>query len=314
MTAAALTFVFATASESRAQVDLSMGGNFWYNSWTPAWHKGWMENYATNDSGKSRYQFGDHPDFKSNWIPLYGPVFSMRFFNSISVSTVFMYGRAKYDSTGLNMFEIVRLDAVKIPTVHFGYINHRRNVKKFDSDTTVSFAVTEYFSVIAGYKYQGYDYIEKGHYVNIDAVGISSDKKKRNSSSGPGLGVGLNMHLFDALYLQIAMSGLFLWGKEKTSSSYIINTAGELSYWWGRSGSNIAYGGTGSAGFAYKTPAGITLSLGFRGQILKYGQLNRDVSFERFKGKHDLFYGLTFSAVYTVSFGREKNENSGDGV
>ncbi len=107
-----------------------------------------------------------------------------------------MYGKFFYLSTG----------AIYDPLFNaiLPYTRYSREVTKIDSDTTLSYNITNFFKVFAGYKYQVYTYTESERYLAPEGAqyGIySSENTARHVNMGPGIGVGFTVPLYKSLFL-----------------------------------------------------------------------------------------------------------------
>ncbi|HOW83243.1 MAG TPA: hypothetical protein PK573_11835 [Spirochaetota bacterium] len=301
-------FIAAPFAESRAQVTVKMGGTVWYNRWQPAWLDDKIDRYQTSKFKNIHYVYWDGSHFKPQQMPLYGPVLGLTFLKTITVSWVFVYGRVTFKTMGPSFRYNISTSFNNEPS--FKETRYVRKIKKMDSDLTLSWHITESFSIYAGYKYQAYDYKQRFDSVTLDPDPANFDYgtyprgKKVNKASGGGLGVGYNLRLVDDFFLQPSISGVLLAGKDRFSNELFIHPISTLlGYAFPRKGHYLMYGGTGSLTFAYVIHSDLSLSAGFRCQALKYHQHRTYRAYELLNGRYDLFYGLTFSAVYGVTFG-----------
>ena len=127
---------------------------------------------------------------------------------------------------------------------------------------------------------------------------------------GPGLGISCNINIWESLFLQVAVSGIIMWGSDKFPHSYEVafkennDPVVTIDFFKFMPGKYLACGGTFSPGLAYSfSDFGVTIAAGFRYQLLRYYQKARNQSYEKISGRFDNFYGLTVSAIYTFSFG-----------
>jgi hypothetical protein len=304
-------------NNARASVDISLGGTAWYNWWQPAWRDGIVVNnfiLATAPSFLLGSTYHDHHDFapRSNFMA--GPALAIRLPKQLSISSVFVMGRYKFQSAGLSC-NLLQLSIMGIqPTVT--YRKYTRDILKWDSDTTIGYAAHKFIKVFVGFKAQGYSYDEvMKDYARTDYTYRSL--KYEMSSYGTGTGLGFTLPLVENLFLLINASGLVLWAFDKAdlNQAYAITlSSGKLNpmligYPRGRF---FAYGMNSSLALAYYIETiSTTISLGGRYQLL----FNR----QRFKSafvnnvtqnvidkEYDYFYGITLSAIYTFTIGSDK--------
>ncbi|MBN1533349.1 MAG: hypothetical protein JXA20_11845 [Spirochaetes bacterium] len=178
------------------------------------------------------------------------------------------------------------------PIVSDGLQRYHRDVTRYDSDTSISYAVTDWFSLLAGFKLQGYSYSD---YIFLVANPVRSEYNMMNY--GPALGFGVTLHVFEGLYFLCNLNGVFMFGSDDAKFQYAI------AFLFPNRGSFYSYGGTAQGSLAYIfSSINTTVSLGFRYQMLYCHQ--RDVAFLEFGGKYDSIYGVTLSAVYTFHLTR----------
>ena len=296
-------FLVLCPVQGRAQVTLSIGGTVWYNQWQPAWHDGRIKVRDIGIKGNNASDIvQDIHDFKSMWMPLYGPVITLGLYRKVVISSYFVYGTTVFRSDG-NASNIRLNYGTGAVTPTGGYRMYKRETVKMDSDTTIGFNVTNYFMIYAGYKYQSYRYNENSKALHnyTDPI-TSTPRNKQNDNHGAGLGVGFNIHLYDSLFLYLGVSGVLLAGRERSSLNYHAGViSGNMGASLDKNGNYLAYGGTFIPSLSYVTPINITLTLGFRAQLLRYRQLYGKQAYELFNNQMDLFYGFTFSAIYTFN-------------
>jgi len=300
-----------------SDLDISIGGNYWYNHWDPAWKYGYTSRKNYNPRSENiKWDDWILNEFKARHnMSLFGPALSFRFFNRLTISGVFMYGKTFMKSEGYvrkYVFYPAPFDFNIVPRTF------KRKINKWDLDTSVSVQIIHFFSIFCGFKYQGYSYNETEHTWLAGEPGkgkAAIDKRKKiNKNMGPGLGVSFNINLWESLFLQLAVSGIVMWGKEKFDSRYgpiqinsvvfVENKDPLLTCDIMPKGKYLACGGTFSAGLAYGfSDIGVTISTGFRYQLLRYYQKVKEQSYDKIGGRFDHFYGLTVSAIYTFSFG-----------
>ena len=199
--------------------------------------------YWNMDSPESQ-----NPKFKPGW--LYGPLLSLRFLDDWSVSSVFLYGK-------------------------FSAEQYLKEITRYDSDTSLNYAINRYFKIFAGYKYMGFKWENEDMYTPSGT----------HRAQGPGAGVALTFPIKDTLFFLFNVSGLYLMGKEKSSTS-----SGTVSSDLTETGFNS----TASLAYYFKDIA-TSLMLGFRTQYVKIDYKEKKYT----PDTNMIFYGATLSAVYS---------------
>ncbi|HNV46374.1 MAG TPA: hypothetical protein PKJ16_04970 [Spirochaetota bacterium] len=259
-------------------VDLTVGASVWY-AW---WQFATKENYDNVSN-----------DVKDNGF-MYGPLVSLKFNETWSLSTRFMTGAFGYG-------EVTGYDYENDST----FIS-REKTFKFDSDTIVTYSINRMVRVFGGVKWMGYNWYSKNWYSSIEGYPKYIGYKSYESTVGPGLGVGFSIPLADSFYLMINLNGVYTVGTEELVSTYYFYDPDRRN----DSGPHVqifdlvSWGGNGDIAFAYYfSSAKTTLSLGFRYQQLKVVGRDRkeyldtqDPAMER--DTQDVFYGVTLSALY----------------
>ncbi len=146
-----ILFIFPLAYTAFA-VEASLGVSTWYCWW----------------------KFNDNSDMDLDPALLFGPVLSLRFSESWSLSGVFLYG--KFDSRNDNQPDITR----------------------YDSDLSLNYNINRYFKIFAGGKYMAFTWKDGGG--------------GEHWSAGPGLGIGSTFPLTESLYLLLNLSGTYSFG------------------------------------------------------------------------------------------------------
>lgn len=292
------TLALVAASDSAYPFSISLGTNLWHNWWDPAWHDGKFRMTQVTPTNIYLSSF-DMPRFSAGSALLFGPVLSVSLNSRWSVASTFMYGRFNYSTFGA-MSSWDRSNPSK--PMQSVSADMSRNVERWDSDTAVTFAVNRVFSVFLGFKAQGYDYNE--------VLVIENDSKWMRLESavahyGAGLGVGATVPLRWGFFLLGNVSGVVMRGIEDTEMKFT-SMSGLDCYF--KTGYFISYGFTASASIAYViSSAGVTLAAGFRYQMLWYRQAEREISHLELDGTHDRYYGVTFSAIYRLTFGGDED-------
>jgi hypothetical protein len=279
-------------------VDISLGGNLWYNWWQPSWYgaKGKSTSLTLYSTPVAQYGEADSADYRVDPSLLYGPVLSIRFLDRWSVSSVFVCGKFSSISKGITRGFSIYSGAIN-PAVSFQTYN--RDIFKWESDTTISYSPLRFFKIFAGFKTQGYRY--EGE------LKVAPFKLKDSSemvSFGSGLGVSFTAHLVKGLYLVLGASGIILWGFDDYDLNFAVGPAYTMYFF--PEGRFLSYGGTAAGTFVYAIDQiNTSLSLGFRYQALKYSQKDGNVAMNIYDNDFDHFYGITFSAVYTFKTGKK---------
>lgn len=197
-----------------------------------AWYSWW------NPQPKERDAEAD-PDF------LYGPQLVLQFTPALSLSTAFLYGKFHYTSND-------------------GFSS---DIARYDSDTTMVYALNRYVRLFGGLKFMGYDYEGGSH-----------------RAAGPGMGFGFVFPVTDAMFFSMAFSGIYLWGKqEDDGGNYDFNF--------------IEYGLNSSANISYAISPSVNIAVGGRFFFFEFEAADDDITYG--SEKH-YFYGITASAMYMI--------------
>lgn len=141
---------------------LGVGVSGWYTWWEPK---------------PSTREAEADPDF------MYGPQLLLAFAPSLSLSSVFLYGKFQYDDiseSGTNTMDITR----------------------YDSDTTLTWSLNPNVRFFGGVKFMGYKY-DQGDHLAI----------------GPGFGIGFMVPVAENTYCSMSFSGMYLRGNQTDESS-----------------------------------------------------------------------------------------------
>jgi hypothetical protein len=260
---------------------VSAGAATFFSWWSPSFENGVTGKVGPQAPGSSmNRQFTMGPSF------LVGPTVSVTLPAGFSVSSVFLWGSwFSGDSSSFN--------------ANYGYrTRYDFDVRKWDLDVLVNYALNRYLKLFGGIKYQGYRY----HYTVANSMlsyTISADAIQ--GGWGPGIGASLTLNLWGPLYLMANASVMYLSTDHRFDAWFI-------------QGSHSVYhtvGGNVAASLAwYIEPASVTVSLGFRYQYLHY-MLNDgrspeySYSFGSFSPSFnnmndDHFYGITLAAIYSL--------------
>ncbi len=314
-------------------VTVSLGANAMYSAWQPPWAGGrimvppyyfGLSSPAYLTPGRMVLTGRSVPvtinRFKNINGPLAGPSLSIFFLGRWSIASIFLAGKYVTRSTGpvargVTMEMIPYLPAPAL--VVFISSRYRRDITRYDSDSTVGCKINDHLKLFLGFKYQGYRYNESSHYVTQVGAGLVTTGRARFNSYGGGLGLGVTAPLYRGLYLLVNLSGLAMYGDADykynkfifydPTSSVVLPLPCRFTgdRYWGA-------GGNATASFAYVFgQSGITLALGFRYQALYYfWQKNNPRGFLDYYGRLDHFYGGTFSLTYSFTIGRKTGGES----
>ncbi|MCU0848459.1 MAG: hypothetical protein MUD12_11285 [Spirochaetes bacterium] len=300
-------------------LEISAGPMAWYAWWSP-YFKNYFQNRYSNRIKALHYMEYGEIYLRSRWKEsgsfLYGPAVSVKVSDEWSFSSVFTMG-SPYGQTGGSMKLYPGPDIISQ--------NVSLRMKKYDSDTTVNYSPLPYLKIFCGFKYQGYSYSSRPLKTFLTSAPTAADFWLYNYTAesdgyGAGLGLGTVLPVAEDLYLLGNLSGVYMrsyvdWN-EKAFSPLSLNA------FMNRQNQKFnAAGMNGSLSLAYYiTAASVTVSAGFRFQMLKMycsrlvhsyydstynvftmliqnkilGYSGRDV----FNGTTDYFYGVVLSVTY----------------
>jgi hypothetical protein len=209
-------------------------------------------------------------------------------------------------------------------------------ILEYDLDTTLNYFFTRHIKIFIGMKYQGYEY--NGTSTSIDYAGDIKGRKNsytlKSNGYGPGAGIGFSVPLLKTLYLHSNVSGLYLnsviswtqsWHAFQLAPSFFYDDFNKcktmLRFHVGGFNANLS--------FAYYIPAASTsIIMGGRFQYLKnishrvknnffhinpskpkynpaalelLSRITEYLYKKDYNKSTDMFYGLTFSVVYTFT-------------
>ncbi len=233
---------------------VGIGAMTWFSWWDPVW-----SSYNISGIGRTA-EFVLNPGFFT------GPAFSYTFDETTSLSAVFLYW--KYNTS----------DIVPLPSSTYEF---DRDVHKVESDIVVNFRINAMFKWFVGFKYQGYFYSETESFIS-GPVRLRLDRNAFFHNMGPGIGVGMTLHLFGPLYFLPNLSAITLFGYERTENV-------QFAY---------SLGGNVTASLAYYIEAlHTTVILGYRYQQLFY-LYHGNKRYKEFSS--DRLHGVTFSFVVSL--------------
>jgi len=140
---------------------------------------------------------------------LYGPIFSILFTDNLSLSVSALLGKqSTHWQSNFSYF-----DSDTRVTGNYYFESFRADV-----DSALSYSLSQYIKVFAGYKYQylnmDYKYTElRTDLLNeIDEVYVDSINISANKFHGPALGVGFTYPMTDVYFFSMNVSGLYMTG------------------------------------------------------------------------------------------------------
>ncbi len=201
----------------------------------------------------------------------YGPVLSVDFNETFSLSFLFLYGN--FDASGKDYSDAV---------LHGGYvISNEYSIDRYDGDTVINMKLNRYFKLFLGLKYSAFKY----DLTSSIPTGASYTAKFKHSALGPGAGLSVTLPLSQNLFISGSLGGLYLRGSEDYSDSQGNSSSLDIKDKGYNSGASLLY---------YIAPASTTIILGGRYQKVK-------TKYEDGYTNKSRFYGVTLSAVYSFS-------------
>lgn len=303
MTGAIIALMMAMPAAA-APVSVSIGHSVWCSWWEPAWKDG--KNFLPPASpGLAAANPVSLPnqinEFRLKPALMHGPLISISFLDKWSVSTLFMYGKFRAISSGPR------------PQSLFGKSRFKKEIDRYDSDSTINYSFNKIVKVFVGFKYQSYRYLEKVAYWSISELAVFRGQgTSRFESLGPGAGLGLTIPLPRNFFILGSLAASYFWG----SAAYRYD---DLYYYRISSGSYnpalfqyqkeyfTSIVGNGSLSLAYYlAPASLTLGLGGRYQVMWHMHEHKKRGFLYYNGRYDHFWGITISVVYSFTLGNSK--------
>jgi len=312
-----LLVLFSAQGPVRA-MEISAGPVVWYAWWSP-----YFKNFFALRCPRKAMIYHVSQNVvpvESRWNEsgafLYGPLLSVKLSESWSLGSAFITSSPYNQSGGHTKL---------ISGNSFRYKDISIKMRKYDSDTTITYAVLPYLKVFGGFKYQGYAYHSRRRATYAVDIASSSINpvtygyKSDSDGYGAGLGLGVTLPIWEDLYVIGNFSGIYLNSSNAFMEKYLAaNGSGALNrqnqhfYSWGMNGNlSLAY---------YIPAASITISAGFRFQILKmfcsrlvnslYNNtstlneiivLNRGLEYsskDLFNKTVDYFYGAALAVTY----------------
>ncbi|MBN1534521.1 MAG: hypothetical protein JXA20_17745 [Spirochaetes bacterium] len=290
--------LLASLSMARA-VTLSVGGNLWYNWWIPAFKEGKLESMVYAPSVPYlAYRFSDSRDIGSTSTVTGGPALSVRI-DRFSLSTVLVYANYRVRNNGLTRSRNYILYPALPASAAAAYVESYLSIRRWDSDTTLSYSLTPVMSLLLGLKVQSYSLKSRTADLVSGIVKASDDF----ITVGPGLGLGLTIPLVSDLFLICNTTVFLLWSRQEASKNIMV-PSGVVIYF--DDGSYFGLGTTVMVAGAYVlSSVNTTLALGLRYQLLWYRSLDDRSGTVNVDRKMDHNCGITLSAIYTFDFSND---------
>ncbi len=275
-------FLFLSPRKAQAEQSLGIGMTTYYAWWNPSWRA-----------------FGNQVGIATGL--LYGPHISFSFNSKWNLSAIYLTQAEStgfYYNTGdrlVNAFMLIMTE------------KSRGKIVRHDGDLILTRSMNKYLKIFGGFKLNFMQGIDRFN-INIfdpsngSFYSFPSTKQRLNfyKSYGAGFGVVGNFHLVENLYLILNGSILYMYSQSRFMSSqpstYSVvgcNTTLSLSY--------------------YISAANLALVAGGRFQYMRYFAMNAktDLAYPNTM-KDDMFYGVTFSAVYYFNFGKKSEDTDDD--
>ena len=267
----ALTFILILYPARSEAVSLGVGVSTWYN-----WWDGYFAGLTTDVTETKKQEFAD---MESGF--LYGPLLSLRFNETFSISTLFMIGN--YSAT--------HSDTINVPLIGIYPAQLSQEILRYDNDTALNFDITSYFKIFIGFKLL---------HLNIKSTSLRPGytvpifiSKIRLTNYAPAVGFGFSIPVTNDLYLLWNLSILFSIGDYYQEASYP---------WYIEHDKTInQFGANSRISFAYSfSSINTVLMIGFRYQLL-YVFTTGDVR-SLSNSKFDSVYGIEALAMYRMDF------------
>ena len=307
--AAVLLFVIGVPGAAHA-VSLGIGATCWYVKWDPYWDRN--SHYTNSYGGLYRSSFFGPSDYheKSSINPalLYGPTISLSLPKHFKVMSSFIYGEFNGSGSGQGLI------------MGGAYMINRKYlaIKRYDSDSMISYSIFKFFNVFVGFKYMYYEYKVSDDlpYYNGMIFLIVDRIRKGYREYAPGAGIGFTIPLIkDTFYLLVNGSAIYNFSSYKTSErTLLLGGSTWLPFVPFRMKKSLSkLGCNASAAFAYYIqPIRTSISAGFRYQMFKLLQNDSSESISRQKYLWEHFYGLTVGVMVNInltpSAGKEQDQ------
>lgn len=163
---------------------------------------------------------------------LYGPIFSIMVTDDLSLSVSALFGKQSthWQSEFSYFNSTTRVTG-----------NYQFEAFRGDVDSAISYRISQYFKVFAGYKYQylslSYKYTEirTDNSNNIKEIDVATADPSETHYHGPAAGIGFTYPISETYFFSMNISGLYMTGDfELKSKGYKDNTPiGTLEFYQG---------------------------------------------------------------------------------
>jgi hypothetical protein len=278
-------------------VEITIGGRMSYSWWKPAWSNG-----ARYVSPNSTTPISLPYKAKNYTIPptlMYGFTAAIGFLDAWIFSASFMYG---------NFFALSKTPGYYVAT-QLPVLDFSKDIKRYDINADLGYQALRYIRVNVRVKTRSYNYVEKTRNVRLSGPGsvTIASAKSEFVDVGPGLGIDFSVPLYRNLSFVASVSGFVLSGSGSYTYSYqylvdaLSSTITLVSDQFGKE-SFYSYSGSGAAALQYFIqPAGVTLQLGGRYEIIYYRHHKILRGFLDYNGEYDHFYSVSFAAMYSFT-------------
>ncbi|HPC42604.1 MAG TPA: hypothetical protein PL180_16845 [Spirochaetota bacterium] len=261
----------------------------------------WWKPYFTLSPGESmslKRETSNNPSF------LYGPVLSFYLPKHVTITTTFLYGEFP-----------IKIDEVNMSLNFIFPQKTRYLIKRYDSDSAITYSFARFFSMYLGFKYTKFKF-KSNEISALDEIVFYEKIKKQYDEYAPALGFGFTIPLVEkTLYLLFNGSVIFdfvaLQGSTTTLAFMNIMPL-EVTLLPQKPIKQNMYkiGMNSTLSLAYYVDViNTTFSLGFRYQMFK--MLNTDSTLNiKLNKLYDHFYGITAAVIYRVNFPEKKTEGS----
>ncbi len=303
MTGAIIALMMAMPAAA-APVSVSIGHSVWCSWWEPTWKNGkfFIPPASPGLPVVNPVSIGSSiNEFRMDPALMHGPLISINFLDKWSVSTLFMYGKFRAISSG--------------PRLQSFFVNsrYRKEIDRYDSDSTINYSFNKIVKVFVGFKYQSYRYLEKLAYWSLTEVAVYRGLGRSEfESMGPGAGLGITIPLPKNFFILGSLAASYFWGSGTYRFDdlyyYSFTTATYYPYLFQYEKEYFtSIAGNGSLSLAYYlAPANLTLGLGGRYQVMWHMHERKKRGFLYYNGRYDHFWGITISVVYSFTLGNTK--------
>ncbi len=289
-------------------VSLGLGGAIWHVWWQPYWEKN--SHFTKSWCGFPRNGLLSRTNDTNRVTPslLYGPAVTLSLPKHFRISTLFMYGEFSGEGSG---------DGIVL-MYNWMYSKTSMKIRRYESDSMISYSLTGFFHLFLGFKYMNHDYLIRGilpwGYSSALYLAVDRIRKKYNEYA-PGVGFGFTVPLVKgSLYLLINGSVIYNFTHFNTyvKSIFFVSSMTLPFPITSSDGGLSKLGCSASAAFAYYIhPMRTTITTGFRYQMFKLLENDPTESIRRQQRLWEHFYGITASVMVKIDFsGRDRDNNS----